>query len=203
MDWAGKEPADIIVDVAKSKAIDFAWDYWEQLKQQYSLKQHLAELLERAVMYLIDQGLRITGIGKYLMAINPYLEILKAVKTIIETIPRPIRVFIGWAIGAGLKKFSDKYMWGAIKEKHLNFLLIEGGDAAATIGQLIDFLYDLGHNPVQTVYKGIWAAVRYFTGNDEIDSMTDYLSHLEDKAKDASGASGPRNFGNANDQEGK
>lgn len=193
----------IVMDVVKSKAVDFAWSYWDQLKQQYSLKTHLAELLERAALYLIDAGVRVTGIGAYLSAMTPYLEILKVVKTIIETIPRPIRVFIGWAIGAGLKKFSDKYMWGAIKEKHLNFLLIEGGDAAATIGQLIDFLYDLGHNPVQTIYKGIWAAVRYFTGNDEIDSMTDYLSHLEDKAKDATGASGGRNFGGGeNEQEG-
>ncbi|MCB9235585.1 MAG: hypothetical protein H6581_28270 [Bacteroidia bacterium] len=195
----------MVIDVAKSKAVDFAWAYWDQLKEQFNLKNYLAELLEKACLYLVDYGLKVTGISSYLMAITPYLEILKAVKTIIETIPRPIRVFIGYAMGYGLKKFSDKNMWGAIEEKHLNFLLIEGGDAAATVGNIIDFLYDLGHNPLRTIYKGIWAAVRYFTGNDEIDSMTDYLTHLENGAKDATGYSGPRDKmgqqGQGNDQQ--
>lgn len=182
----------ILIDMAKQKGVDLAWDYWEQLKEQYSLTEHLAKLLERAMVYLIDYGVRVTGIGAFLSAMNPYLEILKLVKTVIETIPQPIRVFMGFAIGYGMKYFSDKYMYSAIKEKHLNFLLIEGGDIMASIGNLIDFIYDLSHNPVSTIYKSVWAVVRSYTGNDEIDSFTALFDHMEDKAKDSTGYSGPR-----------
>lgn len=148
------------IDVMGAAAGNFAWSYMKQLIAQHAVEASLAKLLETACLGLIDYGVRITGIDGYFAAMNPYLEVLHAIKTAIEMIPAPIRTLLTYGIGWCIRKFSDAYMFGAITEAHINGLLIEGVEAVVTIGKIIDFLHDLGTHPTRTIYNGIWAVVQ-------------------------------------------
>jgi hypothetical protein len=148
------------LDVVGVAAGNFAWSYMKQLIAQYAIEASLAKLLESACLGLIDYGVRITGIDAYFAAMNPYLEVLNAIKKVITAIPEPIRVLLTYGIGWCIRKFSDAYMFGAITEAHINVLLIEGVEAVAILGGIIDFLYELGTKPTQTIYKGIWSVVQ-------------------------------------------
>lgn len=148
------------VDVLGAAAGNFAWSYMKQLIVEHGVVTSVAVLLEQACLGLIDYGVRITGLQAYLAAMNPYLEVLRQIKAVIMAIPEPIRVLLTYGIGWCIRKFSDAYMFGAITEAHINTLLIEGVEVVVTIGNIIDFLYDLGAKPTQTIYKGIWAAVQ-------------------------------------------
>ncbi|MFV8752210.1 eCIS core domain-containing protein [Nannocystaceae bacterium ST9] len=150
---------NVALDIAGAAAGNFAWSYMQELIAKFEVKKTLAKLLESACLGLIDYGVRVTGIGAYLAAMNPYVEVLRGIKAVVASIPEPIRVLLTYGIGWCIRKFSDTYMFGAITESHINALLIEGGTFLVTLGKIIDFLHDLGHNPVSALYTGIWAAV--------------------------------------------
>ncbi len=149
----------VALDVAGKAAGNFAWSYMAELIAKFEVKATLAKLLESACLGLLDYGVRVSGLASYLAAMNPYIVVLRGLKAVIASIPEPIKVLLTYGIGWCIRKFSDAYMFGAITEAHINTLLIDGGNLLVTLGKIIEFLHDLGNNPVSALYTGIWAAV--------------------------------------------
>jgi hypothetical protein len=149
----------LALDIAGAAAGNFAWSYMKELIAKHSVTELLAGLLEKACLGLIDYGIQVTGVAAYLAAMNPYVAVLRAIKAVFESIPEPIQVLLTYGIGWCIRRFSDAFMFGAITEAHINGLLIEGGTVLVVLGKVIDFLHNLGNNPVTAVYQGIWTAV--------------------------------------------
>ncbi|MFV8754528.1 DUF4157 domain-containing protein [Nannocystaceae bacterium ST9] len=151
---------------------DFVWVYIEKLIHEYRIDATVAKWIEHACTMLLDYGARLLDAESYLTVINPYLEALRAVQTVIDSIPEPVGVAVAYGIGWGIRKFSERCMRGAITESHINTLLIGGGKVSAIIGNVVSFLYDVGHNPVSAVAKAVWSAFNY-VGITTARSFTD------------------------------
>ncbi len=147
---------NVAVDIASASG-DFVWTYMQRLIAAHGVEASLAGLLKTACTYLIDQGIRVTGLDSYLAIMNPYIAVLQRIKSAISSIPEPILVLLNYGIGWGIRKFSNAYMYGAIKESHINTLLIEGGNVVSQIGKIIDFLGALS-KPSELIYKAVWSA---------------------------------------------
>lgn len=150
----------VALDVLKSGS-QFTWDYMAALIKGSGLQSSIVNALEEACLYLTRQVVEITGIEKYLAVINPYLVVLHYIKSVIDLIPQSIRTMLLFGIGWAINKFSIGCMYGAIGESRIATIVNTGSDAAAKLGTVIDFLYSLGNNPTQTIYRGIWALAKY------------------------------------------
>lgn len=138
---------------------DFVWHYIETLIAEYKLEDKIARLLEKACLYALDWGVRLLDAQTYLTAINPYIEVLRLIIVVLESIPEPIQVALVYGIGWKILRLSDEHMGGAITEAHINKLLLGGGTVLSKLTGLVKFLYDLGKNPASAIYSAIWAAV--------------------------------------------
>lgn len=138
---------------------DFVWHYIEKLIAEYKLEDKIARLLEKACLYALDWGVRLLDAQTYLTAINPYIEVLRAIIVVIDSIPEPIQVALTYGIGWKLLQLSDEHMGGAITEAHINKLLLGGGKVLSKLTAIVKFLYDVGKNPASAIYTAVWATV--------------------------------------------